>query len=416
MRDGINVSSSQYEARTVSLRLRLVRSTWDLAASQLQTLARELDRTDNYLMVQLTGATKPVFFRLFRSDFADLAPADGQVGVFEGVVDLLAEPHAVGLRETQGPFTVNRDPANGTNGCYFDLGTVYGDVAAPLEISWPKDTTQRRAIVLARRTGTTAAPLVLQAENMTAGTDTALASSASYRSGGGANEGMTVSFATVATMAQRVSIAAFPTSPSVTARGTYRVFLGYDTFHSGALSTIFDVQLGYTSTDAVNSEVRLSGTSADNAVSKFIDLGLLSIPFGDDPGGSTQVEGIPISLRAERVSGSGTLTFDYLLFVPADEQMLILTEQYQDATTGNYWLNSDTGDAYALTTGGAVHSQTIRTSRTGSDGIWAQPGTSNRVCAAWALPDSPRTADLSSSIAFTLGYYPRYLHVRPAAS
>ena len=182
MRDGINVSSSQYDARTLTIGLTLVHTSEDAKATEIQKLARELDRDVNFLMYQPVGATKPVFFRLFRSDMSQLEQFTGTPSsLAKPTIELLAEPFALGLLETLGPYTVAYDPA-GTNGCYFDVTGVIGDVEALPSISWPQAAAASSFVYGLRRRGTPSAmPFLLQAESMTAGTDTSVqAHSANY--------------------------------------------------------------------------------------------------------------------------------------------------------------------------------------------------------------------------------------------
>lgn len=112
MRDGISVGASQYDARTLTIELELVKSTQDASATEVQKLFRELDRASNYLMYQPNNLTKPVFFRLYRSDTSQLEDVIAQAAMRRFTIELLAEPFALGLRETLGPFTVSNDPAN----------------------------------------------------------------------------------------------------------------------------------------------------------------------------------------------------------------------------------------------------------------------------------------------------------------
>src|SRR5688500_18882199 len=66
--DGATYPAAAYDNRTIRLELLLQAADADAAATQLQALARELERPENFLR-WAPHTTEPVFFKTFRSDF-----------------------------------------------------------------------------------------------------------------------------------------------------------------------------------------------------------------------------------------------------------------------------------------------------------------------------------------------------------
>ena len=98
MRDGAFVSSSTYDNRVLSIGLDLRAANQDTWATEFQKLARILDGASSILKYQPNGASKPVFFKTYRSQMVDVdMSVVGQGSVFV-TVELLADPLAVGTR------------------------------------------------------------------------------------------------------------------------------------------------------------------------------------------------------------------------------------------------------------------------------------------------------------------------------
>ena len=408
MTHGIFVSSSTYDARRLTITLVLNAGTADGNGTEVQKLARELDRTDNFLMYQDNAFTKPVFFRTYRSDFSQLQRFIGSTA-YQGTVEILAEPFALGLLETLGPFTVNYDPA-ASNGLYFDATGVIGDVEAQPRVSWPTGASGSTFTFSLRRRGTpSATPFLLQAEAMTLGGDSSI-STESNASGGASNNAVNLGTIT-SSLVQRVSMADYPSSDTVDARGRYRVLARFK--HNNATPTTYQLKLGYTSTDNVNPTVTFTATG--NAWVSFKDLGYINIPFGADPvasddGTTLAADGVPLSLRVASTSGSPSCALDYLLFIPADDRLGIVAEGYSSA--GGDTVVDGNGLVWARTSGGAVQTPDNPSAMTGGT-IALAPNVTNRV---FAIPSYAATATITGTVAVTLKYHPRYLFVRPSAS
>ncbi|GGO86601.1 hypothetical protein GCM10011584_09310 [Nocardioides phosphati] len=130
MRDGISVGSSSYDARTLTIELECIKNDQDSAATELQKLARELDRESNLIMYRPDGASKPVFFKTFRSDLAQIDDVIAQKAMRRFTIELLAEPFALGLPEALPKVTVSNDPALGS-----------GPISAPVQANLATATT-----------------------------------------------------------------------------------------------------------------------------------------------------------------------------------------------------------------------------------------------------------------------------------
>lgn len=422
LRHGSIYSHNLYEDRILDLQLILDASSSDTAADAIQDLARELNRPDgNILEYRLEGQTSSVFFHV-------VPVASNQHEILTNGPEQLvravctAKPFGYGLMETLGPFTVNNDPAAGSNGMFFDLSGVIGDVETPLKIITPGDSTiagGRWPLMAVRRRGTpSGAPFILQAEAMTMGQDTAVQSTSALFSGA-SNNYIRTSTWSVATMASRASVSGngFPSSASVDARGEYRVFAKV---RKTVSTDDIRVQLQWGNSDGMidNDEVTL----ADSTELHHVDLGLVNIPGASDPivdgftGGQLAAEGIWLAWRAARDAGTGNLELDYLAFVPSDDQLMI-TEQPRGAGSGDFVWDGPNDIAYLRTSGGAV-AATDPFALTSSPALFVTPGVTNRIYyIADVNPDGvsvPPT--LGGSTTIDVEYWPAYLNVRPATS
>lgn len=419
--DGAILAAAAYDNRRVRLRLDLQTASLDAAYGQLQALHRELDRPANVLRWQPQGASSPVFFRTIRSLANRVVeyPGPGLLRSFDVEID--AEPFALGLKETVGPTAVSNNPA-AAGGMYLDLPTIKGDVETPLRVSAPVTdnlTAPGQMSVLAvRRRGTPAsAPFVLQAEAMSALNDTATQPNSATMSGAGNNFTRTT-FATTTTRATRLTLSEWPAAPGVDVRGRYRVFAAVKKSVAG---DAVDVWLGWgrpgSATTYSGDAVRLAATT-----NRYLaDLGLISFPVGPDPvvdglsGADLPVRGQSVAVDVARVSGSGTLDVDYLLFVPADDRMAIIGwNNLVVAGTESAVVDATTEQVYGLTSGGAVFTSSGSSALAGGFPM-ATPGASNRLYLLRSVGGSG--VDLvTTSTAVTVEYWPRYLYARPATS
>lgn len=421
MSDGEIIPATAYGNRVLKLPLKILPGTTDAAATLMQNLARELDRPNNILKVQLDGATSPVFFRTYAAP--DYAFAMLRLALTLNTVvtlEIQAEPFALGLKETIAGVTVTEDPAAGTNPMRWDITGVRGDVETPLVLTLPTgnlyDAGDPISVLAVRRRGTVGnVPFVLQAESMTLGTDTTLPGNDAAMSGAGSNYART-SFATNATMVTRISLATFPSSINTDVRGRYRVFA---LLRKSAASGTVNAQLGYTSS-ASPALVQNDKVTADAVTGRcHLDLGLISFPTGQDPvhdgysNTELSVKGRYIEVRAERLSGTATLDFDYLLFVPADDNLALIDWGDALSTTDEFVIDGIHEMIYTQTTSDEVYGS--RPSVLAGGFPMVSPNVTNRIY--WIRrAGRGATVTKSETTVINAAYWPRYLTVRPAST
>jgi hypothetical protein len=415
--DGGLVASAAYRNRVLTLALMLEQTADpDTAATQLQLLARELDRPGGNFLRYKPDTSAPVFFRTFRSGFEAV---DWDPFQRRATVSLLAEPFAYGLRETLSSVATLNNPVGGMT---YDIASPKGDVETPLylDIDGTNGVTGRlqTCVAVCRRGTPSASPFALQAEAMTMGTDTVVQVNSATMSGAGSNYVRTTPGTT--SMVTRLSIAAFPTSPSTDARGTYRVFARVKKNTAG---DVWDVRLlwGSSTTQVTNDTVR---TPASDATIRYIDLGLVQVPAGYDPvtdglsGTELPVQGVFLAVQAQRVSGAGTLDIDVLLFVPADDRMMMVKlPAVQNTGTDSFILEGGPRPAaYCLNVSGQL--VTTQQSEITGTGPMLTPGRANRIYYMRDLGTTASGGDsVTASTTLTPFYFPRYLApLRPAAS
>lgn len=418
MRDGISVGSSSYGSRVLTMEIECRKTTQDLAAVEIQKLWRELDRPTNILMYQPNGLTRPVFFRTFRSDASQLEDVMAQAAMRRFTVEVLAEPFALGLKESLGPFTVNNNPAAGSNGCYFDLPTILGDVAAPL-VMWDDTTTQTDRFVIATR-GTSALAMVwTQAESVTLGTDTTNPGGGpdAAMSGTGTNNYVRTSFATPS-MATRLTW-----SPPASTRGKYRLLV------FGRCNGAADLTLGYSfaATPAPLEREESFSIPSPGGSRVVLDLGILNLsggaPLAAGYGTSVVAKAArTLYVSASRDTGATTFDWDILALLPCGGQSGELAEPTTliysgagarpvvDSVAEVVVGMTSAGDP---TAGGGTFAA-ASTSEVAGGFPYAMPGAVNRI--HMVRSDSGGSSAVAGSASVTLAYWPRYLHVRPVSS
>lgn len=409
---GASISASAYDNRSIKLKLALLGSSADTGATEMQKLARELNRTSNLLKWQ-PNTTAPVFFRTFRSDISSVY----EIGRWEGKrlleVELVAEPFAYGLKVTPSAPTVTNDPAAGGNAMFFDLAAadVTGDVETPLHVyTADTDLTASTCVLAVRRHGTPANNTWFrQAEALTLGADTTLPGNDAAASGSGSNYART-SFSGTTSNAERIG-GVFPASSgsSVEFTGLYRVFARLR--HSVSGDTI-TVEMRYGNGFSAGT-VTLANTTAF----RLVDLGILPMPAGntgarDGYGSTLATLSANVDFYAARSSGSGNLDWDYILLVPADEELCLTTWPTHtgrfvwDGPNDSTHLLDSNGDLYSVASGAAAPT------RKGSVPLVA-PNQINRV---FFSPELNSTVAKTATVALTIAFWPRYLYVRPATT
>lgn len=427
MRAGGTVAAAAYDLRVLKFRLALQAASADAAATAVQNLARELDRSDsmelggtsNYLKWQ-PGTSSPVFFRTYRSDMGSIREIGSNDGVRFFELGILAEPFAYGLQEDAGTVTVNNDPAAVSNGMFFDLTGIKGDVDTPLifevdDTGLADDTWRPVSVFASRRRGTPAnMPVVLQAESMSLANDTSTqANSASFS--GSSNNYIRTTFATVTSMANRALVTDFPAADGVDLRGQYRVFVRYR--QNSAADGDIKMRLLWGARGPVFTNPTVTAGVGTNL--KLSDLGIVTFPAATDPirdgGTEISVRRQYFELQAQRVAGSGTLDVDYLLFVPADDQMCVLSwpSSPSDLLPDEWVVHGPTETVYAQDSNGRLSTVSNPVGVRGGF-LSGRPGVTNRIFFVRRFDAGLDSVTATTSIK-TL-YYPQYLYVRPATT
>lgn len=417
MTDGIHVSSSSYDSRVLTFKSLLRDTTQDALATRFQALQRELDRPSNLIKYQPFGATKPVFFKTFRSDMSAIRVMKVSAATHELEFEVLAEPFALGLMETVSVGTVNNDPAHATNGCYFDIAaaSVIGDVATPcLIVDTVVANSDNRRWAGIRQHGTPSnATYFAQAESLTLG--------AGVTNPGGAADGV-MSGAGTTNYVRCDGVGADDTvtwtlSGTDAARiaqcGSYRLMAVLRTTASNTFAiTMTAGGTGSVTTPSLSSNFR-----------QLVDLGVVAI--GDPirtPGENapeSPTANMTIQLAFERLTGAGNIDLDYLQLVPADECSSIWTttataEDVFDAPQQAVYTKEA---GVSLVTGGA------NIGALGEQvGGWFEliPNQTNRFI--WIRATYSSGADTYTGItkantsSLTVYYWPRYIFIRPSAT
>lgn len=407
--DGSITSAGSYEDRVIRLGLQLTSS--DGGADELQALWRELDRPRNWLLWQPAGH-EPVFFHTKRAGPDQIREVVGNGDLREIMIEIPADSAGYGLLQTLDTVTVTNDPAAGSNGLFVDIDAaeVKGDLDTPAILRFDYADVEDKgptAMGMRRRGTPSQAPLFLQAESMTLGTDTTLPGNDAVMSGSGSNYAR-CSFATVAgTMTVRLTSSVFPAIPSTDARGRYDVYLRCRKSVSG---NEIHVQLGQVigAGTISNDEVTLPSTTER----RWIYLGNVQIPTGADPttfgpsGEELPARGSTFTVSAQRLSGSGNVDFDVLVFVPTCDRPSMV-----------YWPTSS-GPTYSVVDGTAGLVYNL-----GSDGgiypreaipvagqfQWLRPGQDHRL--VMLLNGGGLVSDdKASTVDVTVQYFPRYRH------
>lgn len=311
----------------------------------------------------------------------------------------------------------------GSNGMFADLAGIRGDVETPLRITMSQSgglvAADQMSLLAVRRRGTPSqTPFVLQAEAMTQETDTTTQAAAEDASGTG-NRWSRTTFASGTASANRLSMGVWPTSNTPDVRGRYRVLARIRTTNPG--DTIYAQirwGLGFTSAGAGEVSVGWDGSTGSTNW-RFVDLGLISFPSGADPG-ADGLTGLPLSARgqtlvveARRQLGSGSLDWDYLLFVPADDRLAIIRWGDIATASGQVVIDGTTETIYPITSAGVVYGGGTPPSTT----AWpmVSPGVTNRLY--WLRSVGPLGADIvTSTTDLLIEYSPLYLFVRPVSS
>jgi hypothetical protein len=418
MGDGGNVSSSRRGFGSLRVTTTLRAANQDTLATQFQLLTRELDRETNWVEFRADGATKSIYFKTYRSDVALIRVVPAQVGMFMVEYEILTDPYGIGLRETISIGTVNNDPAAGSNGCYFDVTGVIGDVPAPCVIV---DTvTGAMAGAMGVRQHGTPSNLnvaILQGESFNAGGSVGIANP-----GGAADAAMSGASTTNYIRSTAATFAASWLSSGtdaqmIAARGTYRVL---------AVVRMSDATTDWTLEQGETTKLVPRSTSR-----QAVDLGLFSwgssaVGAGRDGLDAPIFTNVELGIAGTRSTGAATIDIDYILCMPADESLLM----WDNPTTGTDWLwdssreivtAKETGAGPFDGTGalGKTASVTSEVNPASGGFPYLVPNQTNRVYwHKWASTTSPTALITSKSTtsSLTVYYNPAYIFIRPSAT
>jgi hypothetical protein len=413
--DGDTVSAAAYADRVVTLSLVLETAGNADAATQIQLLARELDRPTNILRWQPDGAA-PMFLRTKRSPIDEISSEIPPIHTLK--VPILCEPFAVGPKEVLAPVVVSNDPSTG---CNFNVDYPKGDVETPLYLSFAAGDViaagQRRTVLATRRRGNPAqAPWIIAAQSMTRAANTTLPGNDPLMSGTGSNYARLSTLTT--TPVTRLTSSTYPAAPSVDVRGRYRCYIRYR-----KSSAVSDLRLQLlASGDGVNTVTVGPGLVVldDTTAIRWADMGTVQLPIGDDPA-QDGVSGIDLACRGvtwliQAVNfsgGSPTLDVDCLVFVPADDRLCRITWPSVTGPTAMVLDSSSRPRVYGVGSAGETYSTQVR----GLDGggtPMVSPGQYNRITMLLDAGLTSTAGDaIANSMTVTPYYWPRYLGLRP---
>jgi hypothetical protein len=207
--------------------------------------------------------------------------------------------------------------------------------------------------------------------------------------------------------------------PSVDARGTYRVFLRVK---RSSATGVINVKLR-AGPDGSGTPPEIA-TVATPLTTQFrmLDFGLVSIPAGSDPvthgpsGRQIAARGIAVDVDVERASGTSTIDLDYLVFVPADEQ-LVIVDAGTDAIGHGYTVDSwqDMLYAWVIAEGVEAIDHTNDLIPLGALPRLHPAPAVNRLCMVRAVLASQQNV-VSATFRCDGVYWPQYLSTRPVSS
>jgi hypothetical protein len=427
LRDGEPVVASAYSNRVIKIPLVLTTATEDTAAAAVRALSHQLDKPTNTLRVKL--GTTQVFFRTMRSSFA-LAMARNLLRDGAVTLELPAEPFGYGEEETAFTGNVASDPAAGTNPCYVDVANPKGDVPAPVIVKhgndslWSSSATMTAVNVLyaVRRHGTPGSGVwYRQAESFTMG-GTAITNPANDAafSGAGNNSYLFTNPSSTSTYTF-LSGPMMGSTANADIVGTYRV-LALVRPNSGSTDFRLKLSWGYLNSH-VNAEAKVAtstGGSPPSGVPILVDLGLVTV--GSETGygpkaswvRSAKAPDLTLYVRST-VSNTATLNVDYLLYVPADEDLAIA--QY------NLWPSV----SHTSTLTGAVADGHLDMAYMIDNSLWMEASMAalvgripsiaqDRTNRLFIVPGLNRDAPVSKTWAVTVSYFPRYIVVPGATT
>jgi|SRR5262252_5878759 len=408
-----------------------VDASYASAASAMSSVSRLLQGREGWLRLRRNPSVPQMFLHWYRTAPQALDWEHWDIDTYRLRVQLVCDPYLYGEPVTLASFTMNNRCDSGPNRMYhtYPADTFLGDAPTPLKLTiTPTSGTgwngyQPLIATTALASGQTQAQpfyIDLVAANWTAGTNVgADVSDTAYL--GGSYRLWT---ATGAAMSAKLTGTITPTVP-----GLYKVLLRCGTSTD---QTTFNLRLSQTfSGSQVYSGETKTFVRPDTTITQYdtwADLGAFNFPFGVydlDPTDIATVAGTPVSIDAERVTGSGNLRLDALLLIPVETaatiDSVISTWRFHGSglttTRSGVWDGQrERFDAYdSGTTRANLRSPEPR-------GGWPRvtPGTVNLLhFMQQTQTDTPldTTVDdddvITDTCSVVTSYMPRYLHLRP---
>jgi hypothetical protein len=417
LRHGQRVIRSNAGNQTLVIPIEIQGTSSDNTAQLIENLGRQL-AVDNILKVQL-NTTNPVFFRTLADPGygATVRKILTQSMRVELEIEALPFCHGPRVEATGSPFTVSNNPAS-ANGCFFDITGVLGDAETPLLLlatstgasGAPSGLVNKWTHIATRRRGTPSGySNLIQAEVMLSSTDTSVVADATM-SGGSKQR---VTFATNTSLTVRLSDQ-FPENnvATVEARGEYRVYAKVAKTVAG---DVMNVQFRY-GTGSVNHVINDAVTLPLVTGPMLVDLGKIPVPSYADPGvhgfSGVQLKALTswVGLYAQRVSGSGSLDIDFLYFVPADDQTLIVKFPNTDTTYAIDGTTDAGGSVYSLNTAlDTVNNTAFPPQIVGGGGFpEVIPGATNRIHFLRHVNPDGSVDALTDTTTIRAYYWPRW--------
>lgn len=332
MTDGGRLSSAAYENRVLEFSVSL-QGTLEEKTANLSRLNRELGKAKNLIMyTPRPGVIPPVFFRTFSSDEYTIVNRM-EKGAWHVDCKVVAEPCAIGERvQPVVEVLTSNDPGSPSNACRMDFPTIIGDCAAPSfsHIYFNPALSSGDTFYLSSRSHDNQYfNSIRQFVPADFGADTVAASGADFSGGAGAVTNFATSNADLIT---RVTFNSSQVADVYSIRGRYRVLVR---MKSSDTTTKYALRLQddrFSAQDVWSKMIEWTPfIDNDGSGWTHLDFGVLSHPPYQSPpefgfsGESPGLGGIDLSLQVQRLSGTGTLSTDYAMILPADESMCIIS-------------------------------------------------------------------------------------------
>lgn len=430
-----------YLRRQVSFTLQIT-GTYQQAAAFTQQLARIVAQgRRSWLMLRWSAGDDPMFARVYPSSMDALEMRSAGVEVWHLPLALTCEGGLYGAPQS-GSVSINNDPANATNPCFWNIGSsVLGDLETPLFITTGAQTDLSTRYLMIGSNSlayglTQTSPYIFQLN--AAGITTATNGNGAWTTGTGdaamsggnyyrftANANGVVNSGTLTWNAGTVVLSGAPI-------GDYRVLLRYRTSAPADHWTVTLSQL--TANGAVNgATTAFSSASTSLMPAGWLDLGVFRFPsgspvydteFATTPASAGQRVSVNVSVQPGSFTVGDTFDVDVLMFVPAGVDQAAashLAIAQVPSTLGSGVSAQAVFDGvsqsfFLLNSSGQLAASAIATFAGSMPTV--VPGCHNSVTFLRTLNNPAFTGSDAITTSTTLNwqYWPRYLHLKPSGS